>query len=99
MINEKHKKFYEALMNFVAPNNGGTKCDMMEGPCSCGAWHSLEDFTKSTRWGSHVIKWIKKELRAKPKKRLYLLLKYGLTRQDAYVIQQDLGIVRKRKSS
>jgi hypothetical protein len=23
--------------------NGGVKCDVTEGPCSCGAWHHRED--------------------------------------------------------
>lgn len=31
--------------------NGGTLCDMDEGPCACGAWHQvstlLEDFRRS----------------------------------------------------
>lgn len=22
--------------------NAGTKCDMLSGPCSCGAWHFFE---------------------------------------------------------
>ncbi len=23
--------------------NGGTACDVLDGPCSCGAWHKLEE--------------------------------------------------------
>ncbi|MFA6603838.1 MAG: hypothetical protein WCT10_03255 [Patescibacteria group bacterium] len=23
--------------------NGGTACDVIEGPCACGAWHLLDD--------------------------------------------------------
>ena len=26
--------------------NGGTKCDVIDGPCSCGAWHKKEDKIK-----------------------------------------------------
>jgi len=101
MINARHKIFYDALMDSVLLFNGqSTKCDMIDGPCSCGAWHSLEGFRERCRnaWPA-TVKWIKKELRVKPRKRLYLLIKYGLTRQDAYDIQRDLGIVRGRKGS
>ncbi len=26
--------------------NGGTACDVLDGPCSCGAWHKLEEDRK-----------------------------------------------------
>lgn len=26
--------------------NGGTKCDVLEGPCACGAWHTKEEMQK-----------------------------------------------------
>jgi len=26
--------------------NGGTKCDVLIGPCSCGAWHDLEELSE-----------------------------------------------------
>lgn len=29
--------------------NGGTQCDMAVGPCSCGAWHSPQDWNKEVR--------------------------------------------------
>ena len=52
---EKHKHTWEELVDccLVGTNidfklmnahlavgyNGGAKCDVIEGPCSCGAWH------------------------------------------------------------
>lgn len=32
-----------AMPNDLDFRNGGEKCDMLAGPCSCGATHSLED--------------------------------------------------------
>jgi hypothetical protein len=29
----------------VVRYNGGTRCDMERGPCSCGAWHSPQSGT------------------------------------------------------
>ncbi len=26
--------------------NGGAKCDVLEGPCACGAWHTKEEMQK-----------------------------------------------------
>jgi hypothetical protein len=26
--------------------NGGSGCDVLDGPCSCGAWHHLSDIVK-----------------------------------------------------
>jgi len=52
---EKHKHTYDELVECCMPENildfklidahpavgynGGSKCDVTEGPCSCGAWH------------------------------------------------------------
>jgi hypothetical protein len=29
--------------------NGGSDCDVVEGPCACGAWHSLDDLPERLR--------------------------------------------------
>ena len=33
-------KFYNACTDF---------CDMISGPCACGAWHSLKDWPKKVQ--------------------------------------------------
>lgn len=30
-------------------NGSHERCDMADGPCSCGAWHKLEDWTVQIR--------------------------------------------------
>jgi hypothetical protein len=32
-----------ALFDALDLHNGGQRCDMLDGPCACGAWHHLED--------------------------------------------------------
>jgi len=37
--------------------NGGQGCDNMEGPCSCGAWHSRKNPPPNmTSYGKEVFK-------------------------------------------
>ena len=40
----------------VAYRNGGTntRCSMLVGPCGCGAWHSLSEWSRRTIGGVPV---------------------------------------------
>lgn len=31
------------MPNGIIMQNGGVRCDMLFGPCSCGAWHGIRD--------------------------------------------------------
>lgn len=36
--------------------NAGKKCDILEGPCSCGGWHDLTEERNFTFYGQELIK-------------------------------------------
>ena len=50
------KKGNETI-EIIQPSNGGTVCDCWNGPCSCGAWHSLSDEYKDLQ--KHAIEVLK----------------------------------------
>lgn len=36
----------DILYNKVAVYNGGVRCDTIEGPCACGAWHNPDEMAE-----------------------------------------------------
>jgi hypothetical protein len=38
------REWIEAIPDSEAPRfNGGVRCDVVKGPCACGAWHQLAE--------------------------------------------------------
>lgn len=45
----------DSTVELIQPSNGGVVCDCYDGPCSCGAWHSM-DFNPKKEYTDHRIK-------------------------------------------
>lgn len=40
---EPSRPDFIGLPERIVWRNGGTRCDMLTGPCACGAWHNREE--------------------------------------------------------
>lgn len=43
MSDYSESELLDLLHDKIVITNGGTRCDTLDGPCACGAWHSYAE--------------------------------------------------------
>lgn len=47
LMDQETNEVRMVLLPFLAlPGEGPSKCDMLRGPCACGAWHRVKDWPR-----------------------------------------------------